>query len=134
MLRKMGTVEEIESGGWLGDDIPSLFVGDTEILPYLIGDCAFRLSLNIMRTCSKDGIKRNLLRYTPPPPSLLHWVSSSKYVHDAQQTAPTLFARRVRLKILSEGPWRERALVEWAKIITAVQSPADSLGDNGKPF
>ena len=43
----------IESGSWVGSDrIPSLNVGDVQVRPYLIGDCAFSLGTNMMKTAS----------------------------------------------------------------------------------
>lgn len=42
----------ITSGEWLGADIPSLTIGDVDIRPYLIGDCAFRLTRHMMTTTS----------------------------------------------------------------------------------
>ena len=44
---------EISSGRWLGDDVPSLNISGTLVRPYLLGYCAFSLSVNMMKTTSK---------------------------------------------------------------------------------
>ncbi len=44
---------KIDGGEWLGDDIASLWTDDVEMRPYLIGDCAFPLSRNIICTTSE---------------------------------------------------------------------------------
>ena len=44
---------QISSGRWLGDDVPSLNLSGTLVRPYLLGDCAFSLSVNMMKTTSK---------------------------------------------------------------------------------
>ena len=44
---------QISSGRWLGDNVPSLNILGTLVRPYLLGDCAFSLSVNMMKTTSK---------------------------------------------------------------------------------
>ena len=48
----------ITSGKWLAN-IPSLYIGDIEVRPYLLGDCAFSLAKHMMKTCSKDELAAN---------------------------------------------------------------------------
>ena len=49
--------KQIMNGEWLGTKIPSLIIFGAEIRPYLIGDCAFRLSRNMMKSKSKKEQK-----------------------------------------------------------------------------
>eukprot|EP00171_Calliarthron_tuberculosum_P005587 IDg5587t1 len=43
----------LSTGQWCGADIPSLFIDGIEIRPYIMGDGAFSLSSQVMKTCSK---------------------------------------------------------------------------------
>lgn len=42
----------IDTGQWIGSEVPNLKIGRELIRPYLIGDCAFPLSSNMMKTTS----------------------------------------------------------------------------------
>ena len=50
--------ERIKNGSCLGTEIPSLYVGDTEIRPYLSGDCALTLNENMMKTTTLTQKRR----------------------------------------------------------------------------
>ena len=43
---------QIEDGRWLGDNIESLNIGSVSVRPFIIGDCAFPLGPNLMKTTS----------------------------------------------------------------------------------
>ena len=45
----------IESGEWLGPEIPSLRIGSVYVRPYLIGDYAFTLNSNMMKIRVKSN-------------------------------------------------------------------------------
>ena len=51
--------ERIKNGSWLGPEIPSLYISDTEVRPYLLGDCAFTLNENMMKTTTLAQQRRN---------------------------------------------------------------------------
>lgn len=53
-LRKM-----MDSGQWCGSDIPSLFIDGIEVRPYIMGDGAFTLSSQLMKTCSKAEMAKS---------------------------------------------------------------------------
>jgi len=57
--------KKIDDGAWLGGDIKSLQIGDIQVRPYLLGDCAFSLQTNIMKSSSKQEIAAD--------PSLASW-------------------------------------------------------------
>lgn len=49
----------LNSGTWCGAHIPSLHIVNAEVRPYIMGDSAFRLSSNVMKTSSRAEMARN---------------------------------------------------------------------------
>ena len=49
----------IDDGKWLGDSIPDLMVAGVPVRPYLIGDCAFTLSTNMLKSSSQAEMRAN---------------------------------------------------------------------------
>lgn len=59
LLEQSTLLTNIQSNKWLGTDIPSLRIGDVDVRPYLLGDCAFRLTPYMMRSCTKPEKSAN---------------------------------------------------------------------------
>lgn len=49
----------IDKGEWLGGEVPSLKIGDVHVRPYLLGDCAFPLGTNMMKTTTSTQQSAN---------------------------------------------------------------------------
>ena len=48
---------KIDNRTWLGRKLPSLFIGRCEVRRYIIGDCAFVLLPNLMKTVINEQVK-----------------------------------------------------------------------------
>ena len=51
--------ESINSRKWLGDTIPDLVIGGLKVRLHIIGDCAFQLDVNMMKSSSESEMQSN---------------------------------------------------------------------------
>ena len=49
----------IDMGHWLGETIPDLSIANVPVRPYLMGDCAFTLDCNMMKSSSQAEMNAN---------------------------------------------------------------------------
>lgn len=52
----------IENGTWLGATVPDLMIANLAVRPYLVGDCSFQLSVNVMNICTEREKNTNPIR------------------------------------------------------------------------
>lgn len=53
ILEQSSLLRIIEEGVWLGSNISKMGIFHIDIQPYLLGDCAFKLTQSMMRSCTK---------------------------------------------------------------------------------
>lgn len=53
----------IQTGSWLGNDVVSMWIGEAKVRSFILTDCAFPLSRNVMRTTSvkQQNVNSNML-------------------------------------------------------------------------